>query len=91
MHPRQRQCVEHREDLGFDLRRREAIAFGGNVGGAAAEQVRPIDPPAVGDRRNPTVPERRIAGEAMHHQHRCRRLPRPEVVVDGAVEGKPFS
>src|SRR6266853_1661701 len=88
MNLRQRQSVEHREDLGFYLRRGEAVARGRNIRGPATEKIGTINPAALGNRRNPTVPERRIAGEAVHHQHWCRTLPGPQVVIDSAVERK---
>src|SRR5208282_2752408 len=86
VHPRQGHRLEHREDLGFDLLGCVAVARSGNVGGAAAEKVGAINATALGDRRNPAVPKRRVARETVHHQHRCGRLPRPQVIVDGTVE-----
>src|SRR5262249_41855143 len=90
MHARQRHRVEHGEDLFFNLRRCEMVAWGGRLGSTAAEPIRSIDPPAFGDRPHPAVPEVRIAGKAMHHHHGYGRLPRPQVIVDGAMKGKPL-
>jgi len=64
------------------------VARSGNIGGAAAEKIGAIDTTALGDCRNPAVPECRVAREPVHHQHRGRCLPRPQVIVDGAVEGE---
>jgi len=90
MNPRQRQGIEDCEDRGFYLLRRIAMASGGNIGRATTEKIGTINPPALGNRRHPAVPECRIAGETVHHQHRGRYLPRPQVIVDGAVDGKTF-
>ena len=87
MDPRQRMGIEHSQDIGADLFRSVGIARSRNIGFAAPQEIGPIDAAALGYRRNPAIPEIRIAGEAVHHQHGHRRLPWPQVVVDGAVAG----
>ena len=57
MDPRQRKRIEHGEDLGSDPFRSVGVARGRNIGLAAPQKIGTIDAAAVGDRRNPAVPE----------------------------------
>src|SRR5580704_14010796 len=43
-----------------------------------------------GDGRHPAIPERRVAREAMHHQDGGRGVPRPQEIIDGAVNRDAF-
>src|ERR1700738_594958 len=90
MDPRQRMAIEHSQDLCADLFRSVGIAWARNVGLAAPKKIGAIDATALGDRRDPAVPECRIASEAVHHQHGGRRLTWPQVIVERAVERKTF-
>jgi hypothetical protein len=83
---RQRMGIEHGQDLGADLFRSVGVALGGNLGLAASQKIGAIDAAALGDHRDPAVPEIRIARKAVHHQHGRGRLPWPQVIVDGTVE-----
>src|SRR5215469_12779801 len=67
-----------------------AIARRRLVGEAAAEEIRAIDAAGFGDRRHPAVPEEGVAGEAVHHQHRRRGVPRPPEIIDSAMDGSTF-
>src|ERR1700741_3269884 len=91
MDPPQRKHIEYSEKLALDLFRRIAIARGRNVRGAAPQEIGAINAAALCDRRNPAVPERRIARKTVHHQHWRRLIPRPEVIVDGTVQGNTLS
>jgi hypothetical protein len=86
MHPGERQGVERRDDLLGDRLRGKAVAGRRRIGLAAAEQFRPVDAARLGNRRHPAVPEPGIAGKAVQHHHRGLVLPRPQIIVDGAVE-----
>ena len=89
-HPRQRQGIEHRQDLCADRIGRVAIPGRGLVGEAASEQIGAIDAMGFGDRRHPPVPKRRVADKAVHHQHWGRMVPRPQKIVDGAMDRSTF-
>ena len=56
--------TEHGKDLGSDPFWSIGIAQGGNVGLATSQQIGPKDAAAVDYRRNPAVPECRVAGKA---------------------------
>src|SRR5207237_4493300 len=60
------------------------------VGETASEQVRAVDSMAFPDSRHPSIPERRISGETVHHQHGCRPVPWPQEIIDGAVNRNTF-
>src|SRR6516165_9635171 len=87
MNPPQRQAIEDRENLALDLFRRIAIARGRNVRRAAPQEIGAIDAAALGDGWSPTVPERRVARKTVHHQHWRRLVPRPQIIVDGTMQG----
>src|SRR5215469_810545 len=91
MNPGQRKRIEYSEHLRPDFFWGIAEVRLGGVGVSTPEEIRSEDAAAIGNRWDPAVPERRVAGEAVHHQHRRRPLPWPAIIVDAAVEGRALS